>query len=286
MKNLYRIEQAIEFIEDNLCNPLTLEDIADNSSISMFYLTRLFNQILGEPLMEYVRKRKLTKASRELVGTDKSIIDITFDCGYESQEAFTRAFKKVFKTTPAKYRKNGESVETLERHRLNLMTIISRRRFWMKEPKLMKKDAFTVVGMTYKGRNENGEIPQMWGEYNKRWDEIPNKVEGPCYGICDEFEIEAENDSVGIMTYMAGHEVTKVDTLPKGMTSKVVPAGKWLVFEHHGKLDTLKNTFHYIYSQYFPESEHEPDGIDIEAYDQRFIPDSEDSMFEIWIKVK
>ncbi|MEZ4812898.1 MAG: AraC family transcriptional regulator [Caldisericia bacterium] len=286
MKNLYRIEQAVEFIEKNLSNPLTLEDIAENSSISMFYLTRLFNQILGEPLMEYVRKRKLTKASRELVGTDKTIIDITFDCGYESQEAFTRAFKKVFKTTPAKYRKNGECVETLERHRLNLMTIISRRRFWMKEPKLMKKGAFTIVGMTYKVRNENGEIPQMWGEYNKRWDEISNKVEGPCYGICDEFVMDNDDPQSGFMSYMAGHEVTKVENLPDNMTSKLIPASNWLVFEHHGKLDTLKNTFHYIYSQYFPESKYEPAGIDIEAYDQRFIPDSDESMFEIWIRVK
>ncbi len=287
MKNLYRIEQAIEFIEQNLDKPITLTEIASSTSFSMFYLTKLFNQILGETIMEYVRKRRLTLASRELIKTDIPIIEVALDCGYDSQEAFTRAFKKIFKMTPARFRKRGVPIITLERQRLNLANIISRRRFKMKEPKIIKHESFQVAGMLYHGKNENGEISAMWQEYLKVCKDIPGVVDTCiCYGVCYDFVIDKDDKECCKFDYVAGHEVTKVDNLPEGMVSKIVPAGKWLVFEHKGKLDTLGNTYKYIHTQYIPDSKFEPAGMDIEYYGDRFIPDSDDSIFEIWIKIK
>ncbi len=286
MKNIDRVGRVVEYIEENLNRLVSLEEISKNSGMSEFYLIRAFGGILGEPIMEYVRKRRLTEASRELINSDKPIIDISLDWGYDSQEAFTRAFKKVFKTTPAKYRKNGHVLGPFERHKLNFTTIITNRRILMKEPKLVEKKGFTVVGLLYHGKNENQEISTMWGEYNKRFDEIPNKVGDPCYGVCFAPLQDKEDKDYGAFDYIASHEVSKVENLPEGMTSKEVPAGKWLVFEHKGKLDTLENTYKYIYSQYFPNSEYEAAEMDMELYDDRFIMDSDESVFEIWVMVK
>jgi len=281
MKNLYRIEQAIEFIEQNLDKPITLTEIADSTSFSMFYLTRLFNQILGETIMEYVRKRRLTLASRELIKTDTPIIEISLDCGYDSQEAFTRAFKKVFKMTPAKFRKRGMPIITLERQRLNLANIISRRRFKMKEPKIINRESFQIVGMLYRGKNEKGEIATMWQKFIGKH---PKRIfEETSYGVC--FTPLGEFGE-GVFDYIAGFEEKSTIVILDGMVSKIVPGGKWLVFEHKGKLDTLGNTYKYIYGQYIPDSKFEPAGMDIEHYGDRFMDDSDDSVFEIWIKIK
>ncbi|UYO99245.1 helix-turn-helix transcriptional regulator [Oceanotoga sp. DSM 15011] len=71
----------------------------------MYHFHRIFNELTGETLKSYIRKRRLTEASKDLLNCNNSIIDIAFDYGFESQESFTRAFKKVFKVTPGKYRK-------------------------------------------------------------------------------------------------------------------------------------------------------------------------------------
>ena len=57
---------------------------------------------------DYVGRRQLTEAAKLLVISEKPIIDIAFICGYESQQAFTTAFKSMYKIPPAEYRERRE----------------------------------------------------------------------------------------------------------------------------------------------------------------------------------
>lgn len=98
------IEDILVYIEDNLTEDLNLDIIVKESSLSLFYFHKIFKQIVDEPVMAYIHKRRLIKASYDLKNTDRSIIDIAFEYCYSSQEAFTRSFKKHFNTTPKKYR--------------------------------------------------------------------------------------------------------------------------------------------------------------------------------------
>ena len=147
----------------------------------------------------------------------------------------------------------------------------------MKEPRIEKRDSFTVVGMLYHGKNENGEIPAMWQEFIGKH---PKRIFAETsYGVCF---TPAGEFGEGVFDYIAGFEE---ESIPDGMVSKIVPSGRWLVFEHKGKLDTLKNTYKYIYTQHIPDSKYEPAGIDIEVYGERFDPSSNDSVLEIWIQI-
>ena len=74
---------------------------------SKYHLHRIFSETVGIPLHEYVRRRRLTKASGKLTGSCAPILDIALDCGYESQRAFTTAFREMYKLSPAEYRRQG-----------------------------------------------------------------------------------------------------------------------------------------------------------------------------------
>src|SRR5262245_7049845 len=99
------INQAIDYIENNLTEAVTLEKISAAAGYSPFHFGRLFLALIGETPGEYLRKRRLSEAARELVVSRRKILDIALDYQFQSQEAFTRAFKKRFRVSPALYRR-------------------------------------------------------------------------------------------------------------------------------------------------------------------------------------
>ena len=98
------IESVIEYIEEHLDGKLELETVANAVHYSKFHLHRMFTDTVGMTIHDYVGRRQLTEAAKLLVFSDKPIIEIAFICGYESQQAFTAAFKSMYKIPPAEYR--------------------------------------------------------------------------------------------------------------------------------------------------------------------------------------
>ena len=84
---------------------ISLSRLSDYSGYSPFYLSRKFHELEGISLKEYLLISKIQHAARQLIETDYRIIDIAMRHGYSSQEAFTRAFMKVYGITPWSYRK-------------------------------------------------------------------------------------------------------------------------------------------------------------------------------------
>jgi AraC family transcriptional regulator len=97
--------RSLEIIESRITEKLTVENIARSVYFSKFHYGRLFREIMGESVMDYVTKRKLTLAGRALLETDASVLDIALKFGYDSHEGFTRSFKAYMGVTPTDYRK-------------------------------------------------------------------------------------------------------------------------------------------------------------------------------------
>ena len=106
--NIVNIEKVIDYIENNLSNKLDLEKISEAVYYSKYHLHRLFSDTVGMTIHDYVGRRQLTEAAKLLVFSDRPIIEIAFVCGYESQQAFSSAFKSMYKIPPAQYRENRE----------------------------------------------------------------------------------------------------------------------------------------------------------------------------------
>lgn len=90
---------SLKYIEANINESITAEDIAKNAGYSLYYFSRIFKNQMGLSIMEYVKERRLIKASEEIV-KGKKIIDVALDYGYQSHSSFTKAFKNKFGFSP------------------------------------------------------------------------------------------------------------------------------------------------------------------------------------------
>lgn len=107
-----RILRVQMYIQENLDRDLPLEELARESYFSEYHFHRIFRAVVGEPLKEYIRRLRLERAVSHLKHTNNSIINIAFDAGYQTHEAFTRAFKAIFGCSPSGFRSgNGMVVQ-------------------------------------------------------------------------------------------------------------------------------------------------------------------------------
>ncbi|VAY02259.1 Regulatory protein SoxS [Arsenophonus endosymbiont of Aleurodicus dispersus] len=104
------INDIVNWLESQLQlnEGIKIDKIANKSGYSKWHLQRIFKQLKGCTLGEYVRKRRLLEAARLLQEGQSPILDIALKYGFSSQATFTRVFKKHFNTTPAKFRQNGQ----------------------------------------------------------------------------------------------------------------------------------------------------------------------------------
>ena len=91
------LERARDYLNVHLFEALTLPRLAEAAGLSAYHFTRQFSARFGASPMAYVRHRRLTAAASRLCSdAAPSLVDLAFDCGFDSQEGFTRAFKRVF----------------------------------------------------------------------------------------------------------------------------------------------------------------------------------------------
>lgn len=102
--NLENIVTVIHYIEEHLTEKLNLDAIARAAGYSKYHLHRMFADTVGLSIHEYVKRRQLTEAAKLLVFSDRTILEISLLAGYESQQAFTDAFRQMYKKSPNEYR--------------------------------------------------------------------------------------------------------------------------------------------------------------------------------------
>lgn len=115
---MYEWQKQIQIIVDEIDKCIkgyndeapTLRFLSRKLGYSQFHTTRKFKEISGIQFRDYLRNRKLAFALKEIRDSDKSLLDIAFDYGFSSHEAFTRAFKGTYGVTPSEYRKNPKPV--------------------------------------------------------------------------------------------------------------------------------------------------------------------------------
>ncbi len=97
--------KVVEWIEGRLAGEIVLEEAARLVAVSKYHFHRVFHAHIRIPFAEYVRQRRLANAAGELAVTNRRILDIAFDHAFESQAAFTRAFKRTYRMSPGRYRR-------------------------------------------------------------------------------------------------------------------------------------------------------------------------------------
>lgn len=109
------IQQAIDYIKDNLTETIDYEEVAKKCYSSSYHFQRVFSILCGFTLGEYIRNRRLTLAGRELATTNAKVIDVALKYGYESPDSFAKAFQKFHGILPSQARNNGSNLKSFSR---------------------------------------------------------------------------------------------------------------------------------------------------------------------------
>lgn len=101
------INDLVDWIQDNLEQPLQIKTVASKAGYSQWHLQRMFKATVGESLASHIRMARLTKAASELRDSRITIAKLSLKYQFESQQSFCRAFKRMFAVTPSGYRKDN-----------------------------------------------------------------------------------------------------------------------------------------------------------------------------------
>jgi AraC family transcriptional regulator len=285
MDSLQRMLNSIEYIESHLDNELLLDEIAAIACMSRFHFQRMFRMLTGYTVTEYIRNRRITIAAQELVHSKSKVIDVAMKYGYESPEAFTKAFRRIHGIPPSDAKKHSQSLKAYPKisFQIQLKGDVEM------DYKIVEKDAFTVVGKSIRttticGEN-NQKIAAFWNESNQNG--LSKELAKNCgplglLGICIDFDKQQEN-----LTYLIAAE-KNIDQIPVEWETRQIPAATWAIFPVLGAMpDAMPKVWDRIFSEWFPATGYEHSGgPEMEVYLSDADPYSKDYYSEIWIPIE
>lgn len=279
MRYLEKVQRGINYIEAHLDEDISLQQVASVAGISQWHFQRIFKALTKETLKTYIRCRRMANALDKLMSTDKRILDIAIEAGYDSQESFTRAFKLLFGITPNSYRKIGQYTPFLKKLQIEDDYIHHINQNMQLEPEIITINTLQLVGLStqYYGsesekNNLGNKISDLWESFLRRTEEIKYIVPGKGYGVVNQKHGEQ-------LEYLAAFEVNQQAQLANDMTRVVIPERRYACFAHIGKPENLDHTVNYIYSNWLLQTHHQHSyHADIEIYGGEYLPESKESI--------
>ncbi|KRE35285.1 AraC family transcriptional regulator [Paenibacillus sp. Soil522] len=288
MDMLAQLNKALNYIEENLTNPVDYQEVAKIACCSEYHFTRMFSFLAGITLSEYIRRRRLTLAALELSHSGIKVIDVALKYGYTSPDSFTRAFQSMHRVTPSDARSHGQSLKAFPRMTFQL-TIKGGNEM---NYRIEDKEAFRIVGIKkrvpilFQGIN-----PEIASMYESLTPELISQIKGlsnvqPSGLISASTNFsEGRMEEKGECDHYIGAATTQ-DT-PNSMAQLDVPASTWAVFAAVGPFPSaLQEVWGRIYSEWFPSSDYElSEGPEILWNEHKDVA-SPQFKSEIWIPIK
>lgn len=283
-----RFLKGLRYIEDHLLKRFTVAEVARAAGYSAYHYCRLFHSLTGDSVMGYARKRRLTVAAQALTnGAETRLIDLALDCGFESQAAFTRAFKRHFGVPPGAVRRSGRTWLPRCRWPLDAAALTHLAETVTMEPKYTERGDIHVVGLREQpdpGKRADG--PGLWRRFRPLMDKIPHRQGTHNLGV-----VEVIDKDAGAFAYSAAIEVERIADVPEGLAAKTLAGGRFAVFTHRlASRDIggeLTRSFGYIYGTWVPKTGTKLRAYyDLELYDHRFDSKTISGEIDIWVPVK
>jgi AraC family transcriptional regulator len=237
VETLNLLRQAIDYMEDHLHSTIEIDQISKAAMSSKYHFQRMFHALTGFTVTEYVRNRRLTLAAEELVGTESRVIDIALKYGYESPEAFSKAFQRMHGVTPSSAKKKNVKLKAFPRISFQIQIKGETEMNY----RIVEERALKVVGAVVRIIEEaSKEIPvfvkQIWkdGTIGRINEVIGKPTESLLFG----YHYDYSED--GSKRYMMGHELPAGTEVPEEFTILDLPSQTYAVFE--GREHTIGNS--------------------------------------------
>lgn len=282
-----KLNAAMDYIEENLCGSINPDELARIACVSQDGFLRFFSYMTGMTLNEYVRKRRLSQAGDELQRGNSRVIDIALKYGYESADAFSRAFVKQHGILPAAAKK-GASLKIFPPASFHIIIKGAKKMNF----RIVDVRETTIFGVSrafeqkeFSSREELRHV--MWSE---DCDDAPAQI---CEGRWNE---PGRHDYDGIWygvwrdgRYLIGRESQFVRT--ENLEPLKIPAGKYAAFtsERGGFAgDELPKLWSLIFDSWLPDCEYmrrSEDVIEVYHLWNDKAERKKNRYYEIWIPV-
>jgi AraC family transcriptional regulator len=221
----------------------------------------------------------LTAAAQSLATGAPDILDLALEHGYGSHEAFSRAFRAQFGTTPETVRRNA-STEDLSM--IKAMRIPAGSGVRLEPPRFVPGAPMLVVGLSQRHSfAATQEIPAQWQKFMAAYGEIPDKAHPIPLGI------SMNMDDDGNFEHVCAVEVARFSTAPRGLVQLRIPAQTYAVFQHREHVSTIGATYSAIWNNWLPDHNRvAADGPSLEWHLETFDPQTGLGGVEIWIPIK
>lgn len=281
MEWLNRMMDAIDLIERRIAEKTDIEEIARAAYSSPFHFQRMFYMLTGITVAEYVRRRKLTLAAQELASSQARVLDVALKYGYESPEAFSKAFRRAHGISPSEARSPGAALKAFPRISFQL----SLKGDAEMEYRIVEKGAYRAIGTfiqtsTCEGQNLT-DISAFWrranadGTARRLAEAAPGK---DLLGICTNMDDGSET-----LDYWIAAES---EAEAEGWAALEIPAATWAVFPTVGPMPgAIQKTWQRIFQEWFPSTGYEhAGGVEIEVYPEGDTT-AEDYRCEVWVPI-
>ena len=281
-----RMNEAIDYIEENLDGQIDFERISKIMCQSVVNFQRTFSIVTDITVNEYIRRRRMTLAAFEMQNSKVKVIDIALKYGYESPEAFTRAFKEIHGISPTAARKEGIPLKSYPR----LTFLLSVKGDVAMDYRIESKEAFKVYGIerifTTDGGKHLESIPNFWLETIKdgQLEKLAKSANGTSnvHSICQYRETGGNSFPYMLFAYLTNESETE------GYVEVEVPSATWAIFRTpiHTEEETsneLQRLIKRVYTDWLPTANYEKvDGYELELY---FRTDDGKCYCETWMRV-
>ena len=283
MKWIDRLTDCVDYIDAHLTDEIDVDVLCEMACLSRMYFFRMFEAVTGTGYREYVRNRKMTMAAKDLQINDAKVIDVAFQYGYSSSEAFSRAFKSVHGVSPSMVKDEGVKLKSYGKLNFNISISGDEEMKY----RIEKKDAFPVIGLVCHTSEEDGrnyvEIPAFWERQhsNGNYQQLCKFAGEPdhCFGICMDYESGSHE-----FDYWVAVPYDEDSDFHNDYAKTVVAPATWAVFEVVGPMpDAMQAVWKKIFREWLPATGYEiANGPQVEYYSQ---DDSSkaDYYSEIWI---
>ena len=268
---------TMAYIERTIETGCDEAEIARISGYSYPLFSRIFSILVGYPLTEYLRFRKLSLAAADLRNTDAKIIDIALAYGYESPDSFAAAFKKFHGVSPSAVR-NGKEFKSFAPIKLSL-TVNGGQTM---EVKIEKKSGFTLAGIQVDA-DRTSDFPKVWNSLFEKasHEELAKLGNGRSFGICSEVK------DGKTFTYAAAYDCRDAQKATElGLSVMHIPEAEYAVVQLKGSVpNCIHQGWKYVMETFFPEQGYCHAGTpDFEAYSEGDMY-SKNYTMELWVPI-
>jgi AraC family transcriptional regulator len=259
--SITRIQATIDYIEDHLSDEFGIKDLAQVADMSQWHFQRVFRATVGETVKNYIRSRRLSRAATALLASNMNILEIALEAGFDSNEAFTRAFRAQFATTPREFRQQKQAsgfpqmkLQICQTYLEHLHANVGL------EPRIELTPSLRLVGVKadITVPHEAFDLQQLarpiWQAFSGRLSEIERRSDDYACLLCD---IVSSSERHIRMFVLPCVEVKDFSDVPEGMITAVRPQLHNAIFSHAGSGVAWEYTMHYIFGAWLPESGHQ-----------------------------